>query len=97
MFIIFYRDGNGKITSHHTAPEDWTEQELAGKIEQYNSEKEKAQGRTAAYLELKDGSIERYLFDYLEQRNRYTKETIEAALDALDEARSCIDSLEVAK
>lgn len=97
MFIIFYKDRDGKITHHQKAPEGWDEGALKEKIEHYNTHPEPRQTTTAEYIDVADGSIEKYLFEYAEKRTRYTKETIEAALDALDEARSCIDGLEVAK
>lgn len=92
MVLIFYRDGTGKIIRTQRPPIDWPPERLAAEIEKFNSE-----GDVKAYSqELKEDSLEFYLYEYAQKQRRYTKDTIQAALDAIEEARDCINSLEAA-
>ena len=43
--------------------------------------------------EIKDGSLEAYLFDLANRRVKLSKETVQDALDALWEARGLIEGL----
>ena len=92
MLVIYYTAADGCITNHHKAPEVplYELQELVSDWNKKNPEKQ------AHIKELDEGGFEKYLYDRVERGVRYSKETIEAALEALDEARSCIDGLEVA-
>ena len=37
MQLVYYRNQEGKITSHHNVPKDWTPEYLKEQIEKYNS------------------------------------------------------------
>ena len=62
---------------------------------EYNERKQ--HGRTACIVEVAEGSFEAYLLERLDKKYRLAKEAIDEALDAIEEARDCINSLEVEK
>lgn len=94
MTLIYYRKKDtGEITQHHAVPDDWTPEIVKERLDQYNSE---ANHKTTVYaIQVEAGSFEAYLLNRLEKKYRLAKEAIQEALDAIDEARSCINSLEV--
>jgi len=94
LTIAYYRKKDtGEITHHHALSEDWPPEVVEERMNQYNSE---ADRRTTAYaIQVEDGSFEAYLLDRLEKKYRLAKEAIQEALDAIDDARSCINCLEV--
>lgn len=92
MTLIFYRDATGKIRNHQRPPIDWTPEKLQAEMERFNKESD-----IKAYTqEIKEDSLEFYLYECAQKRLQYTKESIEDALSALDQARDYINSLEVA-
>ena len=95
MMFIVYRDDAGTIVNHHPAPRQITGEDLAVAVEQYNERKQ--HGRTACMFEVAEGSFEAYLLERLDKKYRLAKEAIDEVLDALEEARNCINSLEVEK
>ena len=95
MTLIVYRDSEGTIVNHHPAPMQITGEDLAVAIEEYNERKQ--HGRTACIVEVAEGSFEAYLLERLDKKYRMAKEAIDEALDAIEEARNCINSLEVEK
>lgn len=94
MTLIYYRKKDtGEITQHHAAPDDWTPEIVKERIDQYNSETHRK--TTVNAVQVEAGSFEAYLLDRLEKKYRLAKEAIQEAVDAIDEARRCINSLEV--
>lgn len=93
MQLVYYRNQEGKITSHHNVPKDWTPEYLKEQIEKYNSTN--SPSHKAFLVEVKDGSFEQYLLDSLHRKYRLAVDAIQAAKDALGEALDCIESLEV--
>ena len=93
MTLIVYRDSTGAIVNHNPAPRQITGEDLAVEIEKYNERKQ--YGRTACIVEVAEGSFEAYLLERLDKKYRLAKEAIDEALDAIEEARDCINSLEV--
>ena len=93
MQLVYYRNQEGKITSHHNVPKDWTPEYLKEQIEKYNSTN--SPSHKAFLVEVKDGSFEQYLLDSLHRKYRLAADAIQAAKDALGEALDCIESLEV--
>ena len=104
MQLVYYRNQEGKITSHHNVPKDWTPEYLKEQIEKYNSTN--SPSHKAFLVEVEDGSFEQYLLDSLHRKYRprfsarhetarLAADTIQAAKDALGEALDCIESLEV--
>jgi len=94
LTIAYYRKKDtGEITHHHALPEDWPPEVVGERMNQYNSE---ADHKTIAYaIQVEAGSFEAYLLDCLEKKYKLAKEAIREALDAIDDARSCINCLEV--
>ena len=90
MQLVYYRNQESKITSHHNVPKDWTPEYLKEQIEKYNSTN--SPSHKAFLVEVEDGSFEQYLLDSLHRKYRLA---IQAAKDALGEALDCIESLEV--
>lgn len=48
-------------------------------------------------IQVDEGSFEAYLLGRLDKKYRLAKKAIDEALDAIEEARNCINSLEVEK
>jgi len=94
LTIAYYRKKDtGEITHHHALPQDWPPEVVEGCMNQYNSE---ADRKTTVYaIRVESGSFEAYLLDRLEKKYRLAKNAIQEALDAIDDARSCINCLEV--
>ena len=92
--LIYYRrKDTGEITQHHPVPDDWTPEITKERIGQYNSEE--GHKTTAHTITAETGSFEAYLLDRLEKKYRIAKEAIQEALDAIEEAKNCVNSLEV--
>ena len=90
----FYRKKDtGEITQHHAVPEDWTPEIVKERLDQYNSEP--GHKTTVQAIQVEAGSFEAYLLDRLEKKYQLAKTAIQEALDAIEEARDCINSLEV--
>ena len=92
MLVVYYTEQDGTVMQCHKAP-DKPLYELQELVADWNKRYPEKQ---AHIEELPDRGLTAYLFALAERRVKYTRETIEAALEALDEARSCIDGLEVA-
>ena len=89
MIIAYYTNADGVIFKHHKVPDDMNPLELQEKIAEYNKKsRDKVQVK-----EIKDGSLEAYLFDLANRRVKLSKETVQDALDALWEARGLIEGL----
>ena len=93
MQLVYYRNQEAKITSHHNVLKDWTPEYLKEQIEKYNSTN--SPSHKAFLVEVEDGSFEQYLLDSLHRKYRLAADAIQAAKDALGEALDCIESLEV--
>ena len=89
MTIVYYTNDEGRIVRHHKVPDDMNPFELQEKIADYNK---KCPDRAHA-KEIEDGSLEAYLFDLANRKLRLNKETVQDALDALQEARGLIEGL----
>ena len=99
MIIVYYRDKKtGAITRHHNGPLACTAEETVALAKEFNEKNKDKDDVPIAYVHEPDpGSLTEHLLNYLERKHKYTEETIRAALDALEEARDAINSLEVAK
>lgn len=91
MTLIYYRDGNGKIIRYHLPPKELSPERLAEEMERFN-----ATGDAKVYThEIKEDSLEMFLYEKAQYHKRYPKEIIQAALDAIEEARDAINCLEL--
>lgn len=93
MKLIYYRDGNGKILRHHLPPKDMTPKQLEEAVAEFNTKNT----TQASIRDIEEGSLEMYLYESAQKQRRFTEETIQAALDAIEEARDAINCLERVK
>lgn len=90
MQLIYYRDGNGKILRYHLPPKDWTLEKLEAEIADFNEK-----GDSKAYLQnIEEGTLAMHLYEQAQNRKKFPKEVVMAALDALEEAQDAIRCLE---
>lgn len=90
MTLIYYRNGNGKIVRYHLPPKGMTPEQLKTAMEEFN-----AKGDDKVYAqEIEEGSLEMCLYERAQYQLRFPKEAIQAALDAIEEARDAINCLE---
>lgn len=94
LIVVFRNEKSNEITHFQKLPADWTEGEAVEKVNSYNKD---SNGFIAEIHDILKNSLCEYLISSLEQKTRYTKETIENALTAIKEAEDAINSLEVAK
>lgn len=92
MILIYYRDKNGKILRYHLPPEGWTQEKLEAEMAKFNAPDRDAK---VFQQEIKEDSLEMFLYESAGRRRRYPKELIEAALDAISEARDAIIGLDM--
>ena len=93
MKLIYYRDGEGKIIRYHLPPKEWTPEKLEAEMAKFNET-----GDAKVYAqEIAEDSLEMYLYKRAEHQRCYPKEIIQAALDAIEEARDAINCLEAVK
>lgn len=95
MILIYYKDDNGLIVSHHQARDGRTLEQLQAAAEEYNNTPPYV--RKAYVQEIQEDSLEMYLLKYAEKQKRFTKESVQAVKDAIREALDCIDYLEEAE
>lgn len=93
MKRIAYYVVDGKVTHHQELPKEWSDDEVALKILEFNSAHP---GQPAHLVSVEEGSFEEYLLERVKNERKRTAESIQEALDALDEARDAINSLEKA-
>lgn len=90
MLLIFYRDKTGKILRYHLPPKGMTPEQLTEEMAKFNERND-----TQVYSkEIEEGSLEMHLFERAQYRRLYSQGIIQAALDAIAEARDCINCLE---
>ena len=90
MTLVYYRDGNGKVIRHHLPPKGLTQKQLEEAVAEFN-----VKNTTQAFIqEIQDDSLEMHLFERAQYQRRFPKEVIQAALDAIEEARDAINCLE---
>lgn len=94
MRIVYYRDEAGNIKQHSGIPEEWSNDELALRLLKYNHEHPEYK---ATIVEIEHGSFEEYLLGLVKKARQRAKDDIQAALDAIEEARDAILDLEVAE
>lgn len=94
MILVYYRDVAGKIVRHHTVRDGETLENIQSLVEHYN---DTYQDRTAYVQDIQEDSLEMYLFECAQKKKLFTEQTIEDAKDAIREALSAIECLEVAK
>ena len=92
MIIVYYRDSEGKIVRHHTAPDDWTLELAQERIDQFNSEQ--SNKATAYALQAEDGSIEAYLYQKAQERAKWNKDALRNAISAIEDALDEVRGLE---
>lgn len=92
MKIAYYRDAAGIIKQHSKIPDEWSEDDLAMRLLRYNQEHPEYK---ATIVEIEPGSFEEYLFGLVKTARQRAKDDIQAALDAIEEARDAIQDLEV--
>lgn len=90
MKLVFYRDKNsGKLFNYHKLPEKMTESKVKEAICQINSNpKEKS---TVELIELNEHS--EFLLKKAEEKRCFFSKCIQEAIDALDNAKDCINCL----
>ena len=93
MIIIYYRDKKtGKIGNPHPPrPTDTTLADLAPLIAEYNSQD---RTNTAEAVEVDDDSLEAYLFTRMRERAKLDQETVQDAIEAIQNALDYVRSLE---
>ena len=90
MKVVFYRDQDGNIGNCHGVPDDWSEAELQDRVNTFNAQAPTPQ----AYIEdIKDGSLEQFLFMKFRDRKKDRSEAIRCALEAIQEAEDAVESL----
>lgn len=94
LIAVFINEKTNEIKRFQKLPADWTEQEAIEKVNSYNKD---SNGFIAEIHNIAKNSLCDYLISALEQKVRYTKETIENALSAIREVEDAINSLEVAE
>ena len=94
IIAVFTNKKTNEINHFQKLPADWTEQEAREKVNSYNKS---SNDFIADIRIIAKNSLCEYLISALEQKTRYTKETVENALSAIREAEDAINSLEVAK
>ncbi len=95
MKYIFYKSSD-KLVRHHPAP-DWTEERLAEALRAFNSGETNKDGKTAFARDIEDGSVEAYLLECLEKKYRFVAGALQEAKDAVEQARDCLECLEMVK
>lgn len=94
LIAVFTNKKSNEIIRFQKLPDDWTEQEAVEKANSYNTD---SNDFIAEIQNIPKNSLCGYLISALEQKTRYTKETVENALAAIREAEDAINSLEIAK
>lgn len=90
MKLIYYRDKNGKILRYQLPPKKMTQEQLEAAMAEFNET-----GDAKVYLhEIEEGSLEMYLYEQAQYRKRFSKEAVQQALDAPEEAKDAIRCLE---
>lgn len=92
MIIAYYRDSKGRIVSHQTV-KDMTMEEAMAAAEHFNENKK--YGATATVAEVAEDSLEAYLIGRADSRIKVLQDLKNDTISALQEAMSCIESLEV--
>lgn len=92
MLLIYYRNKDGgDILRYHLPPKNMTPEQLKAEMAKFNED-----GDAKVYCqEIKENSLEMFLYEKAQYRKRFTKEVITAALDAISEARDAIECLDV--
>lgn len=93
IIAVYFNKKTNEIHHFQKLPADWTKQEA---IEKANSYNKNSNDYFVNIRIIAKNSLCEYLISALEQKTRYTKETIENALSAIREAEDAINSLEVA-
>lgn len=93
MRIVFYRDSTGRIKEHCAVPSEWSDDELALRLLQYNNGNP---DYLATVITVEENSFEAYLLDAVKKAKQRADDGVRAALDAIEEARDAIRDLEVA-
>lgn len=91
MTIIYYKR-DGKIRHYQKAP-DISRQQLELSVSAFNSRHE-SEGISSHLFDAPEGSFEAYILDVLYKNRFYTAESVQAAKDAIDQARDMIEALE---
>ena len=94
MKVVYYKHiRDNVIGNHQILPEEWSDAEIEEKRKRYNEKNGNIV--QASVVDVEEGSFMAYLLERADQRRKFPKEAIQEALDALDEARAAIWSLEV--
>lgn len=91
MRIIYYRNSDGEITQHSAVPTEWSDDELALRLLEFN---EKHPDHPATLIVVEENSFEAYLLNAIKKAKQRAADDIRAALDAIEEARDAIQDLE---
>jgi len=95
MKYVYYADCViGEVVHCEILPDSWDEKRIEDELRKFNARDK----TTKAYVgEAEDGSLTAYLLGEVIGRRYYQRDEIDVALDALDDARSAIESLLVAR
>lgn len=92
MIIIYYRDKDGKITHHQTAPKDLPLEELEDRTRDFN--RERTDGKSAHITEAKNDGLMAYLFQKATERKKWDKEALQDAISSIEDALDAVRGLE---
>jgi hypothetical protein len=90
--VIFFEQDN-KIVSHTPVPSDWSDDILYDRLNNYNNSDE-GRDKIAVCKIFPKSSYIGYLFEKMTEKKNYNKEAIQDAINALEEAKDFIYSLE---
>lgn len=91
--VLFFVNENNEIFSHMLVSPDWSNEILAEKITAYN--KANASNNKSVFFKwFTEGSYTDYLFKTMDKKKKYDKELLQEALNAIEQVRDCICSLE---
>lgn len=88
--VIFF-EKNDSIVGHTLAPKEWSDDVLYDRINSYNNSNE---GKIAICKTFPKNSYIGYLFEKMTEKKNFNKEAIQDAINALEEAKDLIYSLE---
>lgn len=96
MKFVYYEDCiTGEVVKCEALPDAWDEKRIEDELRKFNARENKT--ANAYVSEAEDGSLTAYLIREAKARWSCPREAVDLALEALDDAKSAIESLLVAR